>query len=229
MAETPIAAYTVVDVARNCLGAGPCEYILKVEGQKQKKMGRATCAVRDALNKIYGSGRQKQKRAEIEAALDDALAFVTHIRSRITRYVEFGERIRKYLVEQGTAHPELEKTISELEEIARQFEVRYSRRREKIRTPDHVAGMNRTFREQLLEYEGPDAMERLKKYTDALTRIGGNQDELVGECRWVARSLRQRAGILMARDPRCSEVAEEVRARTRDVLLNPATYEGMRH
>ena len=37
--QTPTDAYTVVDVLRNSLGVGPCEYILQVESQKQELKG----------------------------------------------------------------------------------------------------------------------------------------------------------------------------------------------
>jgi hypothetical protein len=102
-------------------------------------------------------------------------------------------------------------------------------RREKVRTPQFVVHMNQDFRQNLLNYEGPDVLEKLKTYTDALTQIGGNQDELVGQCRWVVRSLRQRAGLVMAVAPGCAPVAEEIRARCQKVLANPASYEGARH
>lgn len=227
--ETPIDMYTVVDVVRNSLGVGPCEYILNVEGQKQAYVGRATCAARDALLAIYGAGQQKQKRGEIEEALDDALAFVTHIRSRITQYVEFGREMREYLSQQRTAHPELGEFVTEMDKIAAEFDARLKDREAQIKSPEHVAELNAEFRKTLLDYEGPDAKERAKAYGTALTRIGGNQDELVGECRWVARTLRQRAGLRMAADPRCTKIAREIRARTQKVMLKPATYEAVRH
>lgn len=227
--ETPIDAYTVVDIVRNTLGVGPCEYILNVEGQKQEKKGRATCAARDALHAIYRKNQQKRKRREVEEALDDALAFVTHIRNRIQLYVEFGREVRKYLAAQRDAHPELKEHLSEMEKIAQEIDIRMASRRQRIREPGAVAEMNDAFRKNLLGYDGADAFEKVKAYTDQLTRIGGNQDELVGECRWIVRTLRQRAGLLMAVDPRCGTIAQEIRARTREVLLKPATYEGARH
>ena len=52
---------------------------------------------------------------------------------------------------------------------------------------------------------------------------------LAGECRWVVKALRQRAGILMALDPRAAPIAAEIRARTQEVLRNPAGHEGARH
>jgi len=226
---TPTDTYTVIDVARNSLGVGPCEYILNVEGQKQKHVGRATCAARSALQAIYEKNQQKQKRREIEAALDDALAFVTHIRSRIDHYVQFGHEIQEYLAAQRKAHPELAERLAEMEAVARELDVRMEARREKVKTPQFVVQMNQDFRQNLSNYDGSDVLKKLKTYTNALTQIGGNQDELVGECRWVVRSLRQRAGLVMALDPACAGVAEEIRARCQKALANPARYEGARH
>ena len=65
--------------------------------------------------------------------------------------------------------------------------------------------------------------------TDPLTTIGGQQDEMVGECRWVVKALRQKAGILMAMDPKVAPLAAEVRNRTQKILRGGAAYEGARH
>jgi hypothetical protein len=226
---TPTDTHTVVDVARNCLGVGPCEYILDVEGQKQEHVGRATCATRYVLRAIYERNQQREKRQQIEAVLDEGLAFVTHIRNRIEHYVRFGHEIREYLAKQSKAHPELADRLGELEAVARELDVRMEARREKVKTPQFVAQMNQDFRRNLLTYEGPDVLDKLKTYSNALTQIGGHQDELVGECRWVVRSLRQRAGLLMAANPRCAEIAEEIRARCQRALTNPTKYEAARH
>src|SRR5262249_35176382 len=153
---TPLDAYTVVDVMRNTLGVGPCEHILDLEGQKAEYKGRATCAVRDTLTPIYEKGQQKEKRADVEKALDDGLAFVKHIRGRITRYVEFGQKTRVYLAEQKKAHPELAEAIAELEQLNDEIDRRVMARADKIRTPDDVAKMNEEFRKNVLGAEGPD-------------------------------------------------------------------------
>ncbi len=226
---TPIDTFTIVDVVRGTLGVGPCEYILNVEGQHQDHVGRATCHVRRLLNEIYQGKQQKAKQKEIDIYLRDGFDFVTHIRNRISRYVEFGHAMRKYLAAQKIAHPELEETLSEMETIVSQLDKRIDARRGAIKSPEYVAKMNDTFRKTLMGYDGPDSLARLKKYTDALTRIGVNQDELVGECRQIVRTVRQRAALAMAIDPRFAEIAKEIRARTQEVLLKPSAYEGARH
>jgi hypothetical protein len=250
LAETPVEWYTPVDVVRNTLGVGPCQYILDVEGQKQEHVGRATCHVRTLLNETYGAGQQKAKRVDVEHYLGDALDFVTHIRNRILAYVEFGRELRKYLEAEAASHPEFKEAAESLEAIAKEIDVRVEARLESIRknpklqpiaaavadrkeeaTPPALAAeLNREFSRTLLDYEGADWKERLKKeYTDPLTAIGGEQDEMVGECRWVVKALRQKAGILMAMDPKVSPLATEVRNRTQKILRGGAAYEGARH
>jgi len=227
--QTPLDVYTVVDVMRNTLGVGPCRHILDIEGQKSEYKGMATCEVRDTLTPIYERKKQKEKRAEVEGALDAGLTFVKHIRSRITRYVEFGKKMQQYLAEQKQSHPELGAFIAEMDTLTREIDNRVAARADKIKTPEHVARMNEDFRMQVLEDDSPDALKRCKAYARALVEIGDNQDELSGECRWVVKALRQRAGIKIALDPRVAPIASEIRARTQTALRNPANHEGARH
>jgi hypothetical protein len=227
--ETPLDAFTVVDVMRNTLGVGPCEYILDLEGQKSEYRGRATCAVRDALTPIYAKGQQAQQRAEVNQILDEGLTFVKHIRGRIIRYVEFGQVMRAYLADQKKAHPELAGFLTEMDKMTQEIDARVAARVEKIKTPEHVAAMNEEFRQNVLDDVGPDALAKCRAYTQALVTIGDNQDELSGECRWVVKALRQKAGLMMAMDPRVAPVAAEIRARTQEALRNPASHEGAHH
>jgi hypothetical protein len=227
--ETPINTYTTVDVVRSTLGVGPCEYILSVEGQHQDHVGRATCHVRRLLNEIYTNKQQKSKQEEIEIYLNDGLDFVKHIRDRIENYVEFGREMRAYLAEQKKSHPELAPSLTKMEEIVAELDERLADRQAGIKSPEYVVALNESFRKNLLDYDGPDSLKRLKAYTDALTGVGGSQDSLVGECRWIVRTLRQRAALTMAVDPRFAEIAKEIRARTQAVLLKPSAYEGARH
>src|SRR5262249_9274124 len=132
LGETPIDRYTPVDIVRNTLGVGPCQYLLDVEGQKQEHVGRATCHVRSLLNEIYGAGQQKSKRKEIENYLGDGLDFVTHIRNRVLAYQAFGHEIRKYLAEQRSAHPELKDALDSLDTLAAQIDERVEPRLQTI-------------------------------------------------------------------------------------------------
>jgi hypothetical protein len=251
LADTPVASYTPVDIVRNTLGVGPCQHLLDVEGQKQEHVGRATCHVRTLLNEVYGKGLQKEKQKEIENYLGDAQDFVTHIRNRVLAYGAFAKELRTYLREQRAAHPELHEPLDSLEQLAGEIDARVEPHVQAIlqhptlkaivarvveqkaepTPPVLAAELNRDFKANgLLGYEGRDWEARLKKeYTDPLTTIGGNQDEMVGECRWVVKALRQKACIFMATDPRMAPIAAEIRVRTQKMLRGGAAYEGARH
>jgi hypothetical protein len=104
-----------------------------------------------------------------------------------------------------------------------------AQRKEGVKTPEYATGLVVEFRTTLVDYEGNDATAKCKRITAALVDIGGNQDELVGECRMVVKILRQRAALAMATDPRVAPVAKEVRRRTQQMLRNPTSYEAPRH
>jgi hypothetical protein len=226
---TALDTFTVLDILRNTLGVGPCEYILDVEGQKSRYQGRATCSVRDTLNPIYTDKQQKQRRTEIEKVLEDLMIFIRHIRSRIEIYVAFGHETLAYLAEQQQAHPELAEPLAGLASLARGIDAKVAARKEQIKTPEDAAEMVAEFRRTVLDYEGDDALDRCKRFTEGWVGIGGNQDELVGECRWAVKMIRQKAGLLMALDPRVTEIAQEIRKRSQSVLRNPAIHEGAGH
>jgi hypothetical protein len=251
LAESPVESYTPVDIVRNTLGVGPCQHLLDVEGQKQEHVGRATCHVRTLLDEVYTAGKQKEKAKEIGNYLGDALDFVTHIRRRILAYVEFGHELRNYLAEQRATHPEFQEALTSLEALTKEIDQRVEPRINAIlqhqtlksvaakveeqktepTPPALAAELNREFIVNgLVGYDGKDWKERIKKeYTDPLTQIGGQQDEMVGECRWVVKALRQKAGMLMASDPRMAPIAVEIRDRTQKMLRGGAAYEGARH
>ena len=226
---TPLDAFTVVDVVRATLGVGPCEYILDVEGQRSEYKGRATCSNRDVLNGIYQKREQKKRRADIERSLAEVMIFIRHIRGRIEEYVAFGHDLLAYLAEQKKAHADLAAPIAELERLTREIDARYAARDTTIKTPDYAADMVERFKATVLDDTSKDALERCKRFTAAWVEIGSNQDELVGECRWAVKMIRQRAAVRVAQQPSMAEIAREIRSRSQKILRNPASHEGARH
>jgi hypothetical protein len=226
---TPLSEFTIIDIVRATLGVGPCEYILDVEGQGSQYKGRATCATRDSLAEIYSHKQQKRKTAEIEQILQEVVVFVKHIRGRIGDYVTFGHELLGYLDQQRKAHPELAELIAELETLTRKIDAHVEQRKASIKTPQYVIDLTDEFRQTVMNYEGDDALKKCNAITHAIVDVGGNQDELVGECRMVAKAIRQRAGLLLAADPRMAEIAREIRRSSQQVLRSPAAHEAPRH
>jgi len=80
--------------------------------------------------------------------------------------------------------------------------------------------MIQKFRTNYVDYDGADAYEKCRVFTEDLVHIGDNQDELSGECRMAVKIVRQRAALAMATDPHAAKLAEEIRTRTQEVLRN---------
>jgi hypothetical protein len=227
--ETPPEVFTVLDIARNSLGAGPCEYILDLDNQRSSNKGHATCWTRDWLMPIYTKGVQKSQQAEIGKNLDEVVTFVKYIRGRITRYNDFMRTMKDSLAAQAKAHPELKESIAALDRIAQEADRRYRAREEKMKTPEYVVQLTEEFRRGPMAADGPEALAKCKAYTEALVEVGDNQDQLAGELRWVVRAMRQKAGLLLATDPKMAPIAAEIRSKTQEILKNPAGHEGARH
>lgn len=226
---TPPEVFTVVDIVRNTLGVGPCEHIFDVEGQKQQLKGRATCSVRDELNAMYGAKEQKARAADAESMLKAGEVFVAHIRGRINGYADYGRKMLALLAEKKKAQPELAAALAPLEKLLGEIDASIAARLPQIKTPAEHAKMFAEFRKTWLGNESPDAAEGCRKWADALTDMGGAQDELVAHCRWVVKNVRQKAGLLMVQDPKVAPVAAEVRAKAQEVLRAPSVHEAARH
>jgi hypothetical protein len=218
-----------VDLMRATLGVGPCAYILDVEGQKKTFQGRPTCDARTILNDIYSRKQQRLARDRVLTTLDEVLAFVRHIRGRIETYLAFGRTMDAELERWKNQQPELAGLATQLQATIRQLDHHAAQREAAIRTPEEATALVEEFRTNLVDYEGADALQKCKRITAALVAIGGNQDELVGECRVVVKRLRQQAAMAMTADPRAAPLAREVRRRTQEMLRNPTSYEAPRH
>jgi hypothetical protein len=226
---TPLDKLTVVDLVRNTLGVGPCQYILDLEGQKRNSRGVATCYARDVINAIYQEGSQLEKRAEIEEQLDAAVAFIGNVRERIDRYVQFGREMSDYLRQQKRRDPRCAAFCDELLPLAKRLDQLFEEKRENIHTPAFARQSAEEFRQKLLTSTGKDAYQRCAAQMAVFTSIGGAQDGLVASCRMIVKTLRQRAGIALAVNPKLKDVAGEIRARTQAMLRNPTPYEAPRH
>ncbi|MCL4691832.1 MAG: hypothetical protein KJ060_04890 [Candidatus Hydrogenedentes bacterium] len=229
LAATPLDKHTLVDVVRGSLGVGPCEYILDVEGQEEVAAGWPTCTVQDVLDEIYEKNQQAQERAEIEQALKNVVDFIAVIRKRIDEYEAFGKDMETYLTQAKSENPAHTAFLDRMIVVTKQIEEDIAARREAIKSVEFAQQLVDQFRAEVLPNTSADAFAACQKYTAQWVDIGGNQDELVAECRMIVKVLRQRAGMALAQDASLEPIAEEIRNRTQEVLRQPVNYEAARH
>jgi hypothetical protein len=173
--QTPLEAFTVVDIMRNTMGVGPCEHILDVEGQKQQLKGRATCAVQVELNQIYEGKQQKSRKADAEQFLSQGEVFVAHIRGRITGYADYGHKMLDLIAAKKKEQPELAVSLAPLEKLLKDIDAAIASKMDRIKTPEDHAKLFAEFRKGILDNDGPDALDKCKKWTDALVQWVGRR------------------------------------------------------
>jgi len=223
--QTPLGAYTLVDITRLALGVGPCQYVLDVEGQRAVTLGKNTCATARDLRVIYQSGQQVRRQADIEKALDDVIAFIRGIRKRIDAYRAFAKAAQAYLAEQKKAQPALARPLADLDAIVAKIDQRYARRRGIIGSVQDAEKLAEEFRTTLIVAPSKTVKDRAFAITGSWQMAGQHQDELVSECREIVRNFRQQAALAAVSDARLNPIVRELRARTHQVLRGPVAQE----
>jgi len=93
---TPLTMFCPIDVLRNTLGVGPCQYILQTEG-----LASETNPTPDNVMKWVEQqfNKKKERRAadEIRALLEQMAEHVGHAQQRVARYAASGAELRALL------------------------------------------------------------------------------------------------------------------------------------
>jgi len=219
-AATPLAVYCPVDVMRNALGVGVCQYVLDAEG-----MGDAADAtpaqVADWLERTF---RRKNAGGQGEAVQQRFDALIKHVRDMEKRAGEYLELARRLAdrCKQAESEPSLAATAKEFGAILLDMAMSASRYatndadpRAKIKLRNVLVKACEVLREEIVEQIGePKAAEAVGGWTRALRDFGGDLDGTLGESRLTLRRVRARCRMLAATRP---ETAKFVRAIQQEV------------
>src|SRR5207247_10972041 len=122
------------------------------------------------------------------------------------------------------ASTELKPLLDGLKQMAQQIPQEYDVQKENMRSPGYTDELTRNT----LALASRNDTNNLTAYMELLKAwraMGGAQDYVVAQCHMITRKLFQEAGYGCVNDPNAVLVAEEVRARCREVLRNPDGYE----
>lgn len=240
VAATPISAYTPVDLMRETLGAGPCEYVLDISGVKPRPVGGdrpilsyATCGL--WMDHIFPITREFKKKpdgtyeplnektkAHLIQALEDMWYFVHAIHDRLREYKKWGADNAEFCTQQATASPKLKPLADRL--------------------MVYINKLNSDIKEHRFEGPGTEAywkdriQELIKqakedKYAEIGTvgqirNLGNTQDERVSRCRQYVKVMRQQIALENVEDPEVRNFATAVRDRCQKILRNAHQKEG---
>ncbi len=231
--NTPTAVATPVDVLKSTLGRSVSEPIVDSGGRKLRTHHRrggegvhrsCTCGYTEAIQGIFEEGQEVSKKDFVQDALADMNYFVQRHVDRIEEYRRFAGETAQWLRAQADRHPPKKAFLDNLAEIVQQIPKEYEVQKENMKSAEYAAEL--TGQTMALTAAHRDGnLAAFKDLLKAWRGMGGAQDYVVAQCHMITRRLFQEAGYGSVQDERLLAVAQEVRARCRQVLRNPDGYE----
>jgi hypothetical protein len=212
-----LATFTPVDIVRNTLGVGPCEYVLDREGLQgrsantgRKNFGRGVCDTTTPIEYLFIEGIETRESALVGHLVDDILADITAINARVLEFRRFGKELGDLAAKMPRGSKSIAELLGEAEKTARDIESLYQEKLPTIKNPAHADQVGRRIR-QLASSSDPENLGECKTLTRELRDIAGTQHHMVGDYRVMVKRLRQEAGIQGTADPSTAKIAETVR------------------
>ncbi len=233
VAETPMTVFMPVDLMRQTLGEGPCEYVLDVAGIKargsggeRKLLATATCSL--WMKHIFPmTGRIKKlkqpdgsykplsdkDKAHLIQALEDMWYFVHAVHDRLREYKKWGAETTEFCKTKGARAKALaDKALPYLDRLNRDVG----------RLKFEGRGTEGYWKTRLAEL-----VEQVKagKYGEVasvgkIRGLGNHQDEMVSRCRQYVKGLRQEILLTGTSDPAVRKFAAELLERCHAILRN---------
>ena len=130
----------------------------------------------------------------------------------------------QFLKAKAVAAPELKPYLENLEQTVQQIPQEYSVQKENMKSPEHMVELTH----KTMALTGSKATNNLAAYMELLKAwrgMGGAQDYVLAQCHTITRRLFQEASYGCVNNAKAIPVAQEIRARCRQVLRNPDGYE----
>ncbi len=215
VASTPLNVYTPVDLMRETLGQGPCEYILDLAGVQPRPAGGdrpilsyATCGLwNDHIEPILRQLKKKpdgsfqpldeKTKTHLVQALEDMWYFVHAIHDRLREYKQWGADMEAFCRQEATKGPQI-KLIAD-QARAQLDRLNSDLARHKFEGP----GSEAYWKDRVPELIG---MVKADNYADlgAIAKIrdlGNQQDERVSRCRQYVKAILQEIVFQDSSDP----------------------------
>ena len=209
---TPLTTFCPIDVLRNTLGVGPCQYILQTEGLATDA-NPTPDSVATWIETQFKRKREKGAAAEMRELLDQMVQHVGHTQTRIEQYGRLAGDVEALGAAdtQGGGAAGIE-AIGRLAEKLRQTVAASGG------TPGSADRATRLANQIGSLVGKPAAMAECVRIGAELRGIGAVQDRTLSNCRMTARWIKQSAVMVGEEDPPKAAWARKIAARVEQDL-----------
>jgi hypothetical protein len=249
--ETPPSELTLVDVVRDTLGQGPCEYVLDLEGVKGRPSGGsrdtlgATCGIFDnhiskfvqaaqGKNTHYAIGDKKlagvqpgekfapEFEARLIQALEDMSLFVTAVNARIVEYQKFAEKMTEFCAAESKQAPQVKPLADKISAKAKQLAAEINKK---------LPGMTKQRDDWAAKITGLVGEVKDGNYKNigasgGIRSYAEGQDVFISFARRFVKAVREDASAVDSAELEIVKFSTKVRSICHDVLRNKHGMEG---
>lgn len=172
---TPLTTILPMDVMRNTLGVGPCQYVLQAEGLASEANPTPEQATH-WVEQQFKRKKEKAARDEIKDRLAQMVDHVGRVQARIAQYGESAKQLRALCHK----HEGAERCLAIIEALEQAAAMKGDAPKEAKQLADGVVA--------LIGKDG--ALEECQKLGEAIRAIGSAQDAALARCRLHVRRLR---------------------------------------
>jgi hypothetical protein len=210
--STPLPVFCPIDIMRNVLGVGPCQYILATEGLGAGEPPTPDNVTR-WVEKQFERKRDRRAAGEIKERLDEMTRHIKNMQARIEQYADFATKVRQLCV--------VEEHNRDISEVAR-----------RLRSIMDDAGSDTAARGEATkaplsaqEWAGAmsaligkeNALDECKRLGAEIQAIGAAQDKTLSKWRMAVRRLKQECRMVAAPPP-AADFARKIQDRAEQML-----------
>lgn len=210
---TPLRVFCPIDILRNTLGVGPCQYILEKEGFGPDSHPTADQVTRWVEN-MFKKKKEKQASAQIEERFKEMVEHMRQTQTRIRQYGDFARRLRRLKDKQGP-NKAVAAASGKLWGIVDDLEQDIVIRSEATR-PSESAGH---LSDKIVALIGhSDALTQCQKLGSQIRAVAAVQDRALSKCRMAVRRIKQECMMVAGREPQAADFAGELQQMAEQML-----------
>jgi len=201
---TPLRVFCPIDILRNTLGVGPCQYILEKEGFGSESHPTAD-QVTSWVENLFKKKKEKQAAAQIEERFKKMVEHMRQTQTRIRQYGDFARQMRR-LKEKQKSNKAVAAALGKLWGIVDDLEQKIVIRSQDARPSESTGHLA----DKIIALIGQgDTLAQCQKLGSQIRVIAAVQDRALSKCRMAVRRIRQQCMMVARREPQAADFAAE--------------------
>ena len=210
---TPLMVFCPVDIVRNTLGVGPCQYILEKEGFGSELHPTPDQVTRWVEN-LFKKKKEKRASTQIKERFKQMVEHIRQAQTRIKQYGDFAKKLRK-LSEEEKSNKAVEDALGKLLGIVDDLEQNIVTKSNSAKPSESAARLA----DKIIALIGKDgALARCQKLGSQIRAIGAAQDKALSKCRMAVRRIKQQCLMMPAKEPQAIDFAAKIQKQAEQML-----------